>query len=491
MALAPDHTIEDLGIGKDVGFKGGSNPYFSDQPSDQNIPAQGVGALGITRIRSSETAGRTIYVNPGENIQNAIETLRAEDNGGTIFLRAGTHLVEYEITGISKVNMVGAGRDSTILEFNSGATGLSYVGTSSAILENFILADFTLQNSNNAAGIDIDFSDFFRIENVRITSCDQVGIRILRSRNFTITNVLSDNNTGNGFVLTGDGTRSQSVFSLLNCRSGSNAIGYVISGSNQFIFSFVGCVADNNSGDGFDFGTGTTSIATVTGGRSDTNGGIGYDINNLDITFQGCIADSNTGDGFEVSQLNVRLIGTKASGNGTEYDINTSTIMMGCGIPFGLSTVPSDELSETDTQNSKIWGTFGGNTRTEKLSYRMLNSSGGELVLGDVVTFNAAADGDEITTTTTQGDDLVFGMILATTANGSYGPVLGIGYTVRLIVDGTTDIAIGDYLGTFTTAKIAMKAAAGDMAFAIALEAYTTDDSAGIINALLVTPRKI
>ena len=57
--------------------------------------------------------------------------------------------------------------------------------------------------------------------------------------------------------------------------------------------------------------------------------------------------------------------------------------------------------------------------------------------------------------------------------------------------DGTTDIAIGDPLGAFTTAKIAMKAAAGDMAFAVALEAYTTDDSSGVIDALLIVPRKI
>ena len=38
---------------------------------------------------------------------------------------------------------------------------------------------------------------------------------------------------------------------------------------------------------------------------------------------------------------------------------------------------------------------------------------------------------------------------------------------------------------------IGMKAASGDMAVAIALEAYATDDSSGVIDALLITPRKI
>jgi hypothetical protein len=58
-------------------------------------------------------------------------------------------------------------------------------------------------------------------------------------------------------------------------------------------------------------------------------------------------------------------------------------------------------------------------------------------------------------------------------------------------IDGTTDIAVGDYLTCFTTVKIAAKAATGNMVFAIALEAYTTNDSAGVVDALLITPRLI
>ncbi len=46
-------------------------------------------------------------------------------------------------------------------------------------------------------------------------------------------------------------------------------------------------------------------------------------------------------------------------------------------------------------------------------------------------------------------------------------------------------------MGTFTAAGISMKAAAGDMAFAIALEVYAGADSLGVIDALLITPRKV
>ena len=119
------------------------------------------------------------------------------------------------------------------------------------------------------------------------------------------------------------------------------------------------------------------------------------------------------------------------------------------------------------------------------------NATGGDLVAGNVVTLAANASGYNIGTTTTQGDDLVFGMLISNITNGSFGYCLTEGKTTILKVDGTTDIAVGDYLCTFTTAGIAAKAGSGDMVFAIALEAYATNDSNGTIAALLITPRKI
>lgn len=104
---------------------------------------------------------------------------------------------------------------------------------------------------------------------------------------------------------------------------------------------------------------------------------------------------------------------------------------------------------------------------------------------------SAENDGDEITTTTTAGDDDVFGMMMFSTTSSSYGAVLTEGKTTLLKVDGTTDIAVGDWLTTSTTAGIAQKATTGDMVFAKALEAYTTNDTNGVIDALLVKPRKL
>jgi len=122
----------------------------------------------------------------------------------------------------------------------------------------------------------------------------------------------------------------------------------------------------------------------------------------------------------------------------------------------------------------------------ERKILRMLNTSGAGVDAGDVVVRKAVAAGNEFTTTTTASDNSVIGIALETIANNAYGYILVKGKTVSLKVDGTTDIAVGDYLTTFTTAKIAQKGAAGNIVFARALEAYTGNDSLGVIDALLI-----
>lgn len=122
------------------------------------------------------------------------------------------------------------------------------------------------------------------------------------------------------------------------------------------------------------------------------------------------------------------------------------------------------------------------------------NTSGGTLAAGAVVIAGADGEtynGSQVTTTTTQGDDKVLGMNMVSAADDATCYIQTLGKTVLLKVDGTEDIAVGDLLGAGTAAGIAMKAAAGDMAFAQALEAYTGNDSNGVIDALLITPRKL
>ena len=127
----------------------------------------------------------------------------------------------------------------------------------------------------------------------------------------------------------------------------------------------------------------------------------------------------------------------------------------------------------------------------DKRYVEMKNTSGGALAAGNLVVIKAVANGDEVTTSTTAGDNKVFGMAVTAPANNAYSQIQTLGKTTLLKVDGTTDIAIGDYISHFTTAGIGQKATAGQTAIAIALEAYTTNDSNGVIDALLIPPRLI
>ena len=119
------------------------------------------------------------------------------------------------------------------------------------------------------------------------------------------------------------------------------------------------------------------------------------------------------------------------------------------------------------------------------------NWSGVGVVDGDVVIHESEASGNRVKMTTTQGDPLVAGVFNAAVANGAWGAMQNAGKIATLKVNGTVDIAIGDLLGTYPAAGISMKAATGDMAFAIALEVYAVDDSAGVIDALLIEPRLV
>lgn len=139
--------------------------------------------------------------------------------------------------------------------------------------------------------------------------------------------------------------------------------------------------------------------------------------------------------------------------------------------------------------SNQAMNNVGANNLEDVRLMKMKNTSGGQLVLGDVVVLKAAAGGNEITTTTSAGDPMVIGMVAETIADTASGLVQVSGKTVSLKVDGTDDIAIGDRLSCFTTAGIAQKTASGEMSFAIALEGYTSDDSSGIIDALLISPR--
>lgn len=123
---------------------------------------------------------------------------------------------------------------------------------------------------------------------------------------------------------------------------------------------------------------------------------------------------------------------------------------------------------------------------------RARNKSGGGVAQGDVVIYDTTnSNTSEIacTTSASADDALIMGMCVNSAADGDLVDVQISGPTAFLKVNGTTDISIGDFVSTHTVAKIGAKATTGKAgAFAIALEAYTTNDSSGVIDAILIGP---
>lgn len=476
------------------------NERLDTLPTTELADVKGGWAFGGTeQQRGGHTLGRNVRVVPaGGSIQNAIDELNSL-NGGVVQILDGTHTVPTNITIYSNISLIGQGRGTTILEFSGAARGIQAIGTAGAVKTNMLLADFTLQNSNNTAGIDIDYFDFWRMDNVRVTSCDQKGVRFQHCRNFSLLNVRSDNNTGNGFEHITDATRFCDGFSMVICESSSNGgIGYSFSSvSGQSKTSTInGCKSSDNTGDGFDVSAGGNFDSVFVGCNSE-NDVKGFDIDGDSVRLIGCVSELSSNDAYEVAGQGCKLIGCRANPDSAQVSFDFTgldspdekLIFMGCNQNTSTSVAPHTSVSMNDEYVVSDYNVLS--PRIDKKIYWMKNTSGGSLAIGDVVIFSSVVAGDAVTTTTTQGHDLVFGMAIDAISNNNYGAVLALGYTTVLKVDGTTDIAIGDLLGTFTTAKIAMKAAAGDMAFAIALEAYTTNDSNGVIDALLISPRLI
>ena len=117
----------------------------------------------------------------------------------------------------------------------------------------------------------------------------------------------------------------------------------------------------------------------------------------------------------------------------------------------------------------------------------MINDSGSAVARGDSVMLDAAKGRNYFDTSAGGDDNQVMGMAAESIADGARGKIQTYGPTKYLKVDGTDDIAVGDFLSSFTTAGIAQKGTIGSgNCHAIACEAYTSDNSLGIIDAFLL-----
>lgn len=126
-----------------------------------------------------------------------------------------------------------------------------------------------------------------------------------------------------------------------------------------------------------------------------------------------------------------------------------------------------------------------------------VNKSGGALARGDVVvldTTNTGASGTtpSVTTTTTQDSPLVCGVIENGGADGNVVKVQTYGYHDAVAVDGSVvNIAVGNRLSTYTTAKKAGKIKGTAYATTPAVTDYEVGTMLGLALAAATTATTI
>lgn len=118
---------------------------------------------------------------------------------------------------------------------------------------------------------------------------------------------------------------------------------------------------------------------------------------------------------------------------------------------------------------------------------RMNNGSAAAVARGDLVVLDHAEGRNYFSTNTEGNSNLVLGMAYEAIADNASGLIQIYGPTKYLKVNGTADIAAGDFISTYTEAGIGQKGTIGSgNCIAIATEAYTNNDSSGVIDAFLL-----
>lgn len=311
------------------------------------------------------------------------------------------------------------------------------------------------------------------------------GINFTRCANGLITGCISRNNRSTGIYL-----NTCHACVVENCRSSNN---YLASGIYTIGTSSDGIVINNSSfiSNG-GYGIRCEAPAQLTNNLCDYNRSDGIYAFAGGSIILGNVCTANSDYGIDVFGLSNVILA-----NRTNYNANGGLHIFEAGASPNIYTANLffDSSTPIDNDATSIYFNMTNNIYSSEIHdievKRMKNNSGSTINVGEIVVFDNVAAGDNVTTTTTAGDNLVYGMMLANYANGIYGQVQTRGFTTKLKVDGTTDIAIGDFISTFTTAGIGQKATSGHTAIAIALEAYTTDDSNGVIDALIIPPRYV
>jgi hypothetical protein len=499
--------------------------------SDTTMAASGTDKkITPVNLMAGKTLVTHVVAASGGTHTSLTAALTAASNGDTIWVREGTYTEAGSITStLTDLTIVGENKHTSTIAM--GANALTLSGTRLTLMNiefTWSTSAFSFSGGDNT------------IENCRFirsaTTETNVGLTLGTACNFTSnyfeSSASTTNTSANDIYAGGSQIRMTNNHFLTNATMpngqvtlegngilfNNNYVSYNGTGTNYFIkFSNAAVVSGNyfyNSGNNGSAILAINSLITISGNVFyNWNKGVdqtGASTGNAQITgnhfFQNTTSiDLNaprnvvTGNKFSLIgstcvTLSATADNTVISGNNlynasTGINVTSSSCLYVSIVGNNFNAVSSPIVDSGI--GTLIHSNFGVTPAFEKKVFTMVNGSGTTINAGDVVILKSVAGSDEVTHTTTAGDDKVFGICTNTNTNGQVAYIQTLGKTTVLKADGTTDIAVGDFLTTFTTAGISAKATAGDMVYAIALEAYTTNDSNGVLDALLISPRLI
>lgn len=519
-----DTTIE---AGKWIRIDTGLYPGLIDALQTTNAPADAGATEGAdlasnvsNNVVDNITAGR-LYATVVDAAGNGDYTsLNAAITAGkkNIFIRNGTYTLSSSLNISSNTTIIGESTDGVIIDIDSNNYFFNILGSSST----YSVGTISINNSTTAlTGIGTSWDG-------NVTADHYVDINGVL---YEIASVNTDTSITLVDTYRGNTMTSIDYFAFIPKINIQISNLTIINGGNISVMFIGQCddiyihniVFGGGNGLGVTIGSATIPVYGVT-----------FENNIISNFTQGMLAGGSASNSNILNNyiyncgVNGMTLGTEAKAFNI---INNLIVNCEIGIGFGPSVISSlisnniitncnvygINISETTAIDNLIIGNIiknngddapdniyiGSNdlniiknntgvTVNEEQDYKtMKNTDGDAMAVGDLVILKSVANGNEVIHTTAQGDDNVYGMALETIANNAWGKIMILGKTINLKVDGTDDIAIGDFIGTFTTEGIGAKAGAGDMAIAKALEGYTFNDSSGVINALLITPRKI
>lgn len=502
--------------------------------SGKYLTTNGSASSWGTVSAGGKTLYKTVVAASGGDYTTLTAALAAASSGDTIFVRNGTYTETDPTSALTDITIIGESDRKVVLNYTTASFTISGARWR---LFNLGIAFSTGRINGNAADLTIE-SCFLSITGdnyilasastaCRVINCyisdtntgthsnptiDMGGARGIFSNNYCICGFRVGDSATGWLNINGAGSRaSDNTLFANSVLANSVAISVGSSGTRSIVASnninpsavntltygifYQGgnCVInDNQIGDAKFAIYCQQTKGLVVGNSINSSQGSGTIINVVsdDTTVVGnyiTCASSSTG-------IN---LGGNLRCNITGNTINTASVGIaiagasGCvvvGNSLRNTTTPITDTSVLTT----IKANMGANMLTEKDFMLLKNTSGGTLALGDYVVYKSSvAAGNEFTTTTTASDNLALGQVAESIANNASGLIQTLGKTVNLKCNGTVAIAVGDFLTTFTAAGIVKKAAAGDQAIGIALEAYANADSLGVIDALLIQPRKL